>query len=361
MLAHGPLPFCRSKQPSLHCASSLQPPAPHSAQRALPYVLQVTTSSSSPPTRPQTPPSRLTRPRHLDFSTCLIQHPPESAVHLPTHAGPQHCTCSSSPAQLSTARPQPYSEHGFCYYEFSPLPPPSQDKSSFLLPFLPPAGPVPSTPRLRNTCGHSVEPMEIPRIASPSSRRVLDQMSYHDRRLPASRSDSQPSSSSSSHPSRAPMAIPHNRPAEAPPPLPPPRFIEDLANGHDLGWRWGNSFGDGGSGRLAPIKPSSSLNGGYRRSLIDTNRDEEGAEEMDVDGDFDRRGSTVSTIRSPSHPEVFPGSLGYIHSGGKRTPSPSALSNQRLAHFSFLNPVASRSDFLHPHQPALVSRHRATG
>ena len=201
--------------------------------------------------------------------------------------------------------------------------------------------------------------MEIPRIASPSSRRVLDQMSYHDRRLPASRSDSQPSSSS--HTSRAPMAIPHNRPAEAPPPLPPPRFIEDLANGHDLGWRWGNSLGDGGFGRLAPIKPSSSLNGGYRRSLIDTSRDEEGAEEMDVDGDLDRRGSTVSTIRSPSHPEVFSGSLGYIQSGGKRTPSPSALSNQRLAHLPFLNLLASRSEVLHSHQPGLVSGHCATG
>jgi hypothetical protein len=172
--------------------------------------------------------------------------------------------------------------------------------------------------------------MDIPRIASPSSSRVLDQMSYHDRRPPISRNDSQ--TSSSFHTSRAPMTIPHNRPAEAPPPLPPPRFIEDLANGHDLGWRWGNSVGDGGFGKLAPIKQSSSLNGGYRRPPMDTSRDEEAMEGMDVDGDFDRRSSTVSTIRSPSHPEVFPGSLGYIQSGGKRTPSPSAVSNQRLAH-----------------------------
>ena len=166
-------------------------------------------------------------------------------------------------------------------------------------------------------------------------------MSYHDTRSPGSRSDSQ--TSSSSHSSRAPMTIPHNRPAEAPPPLPPPRFIEDLANGHDLGWRWGNAGRDGGFGKLAPIKQSSSLHGGYRRPPVDPSRDEDATEEMDIDGDFHRRGSTVSTIRSPSHSEVFPGSLGYIHSGGKRTPSPSAVSNQRLAHSPFLNPVASRS------------------
>jgi hypothetical protein len=175
--------------------------------------------------------------------------------------------------------------------------------------------------------------MDIPRIASPSSSRVLEQMAYHERRQSASRSDSH---SASSHTTRAPMTIPHNRPAEAPPPLPPPRFIEDLANGHDLGWRWGNSVVDGRFGKLAPIKQSSSLNGGYRRPPMDTSHDEEAMDEMDVDGDFDRRGSTVSTIRSPSHPEVFPGSLGYIQSGGKRTPSPSAASNQRFAHFPVL-------------------------
>lgn len=182
--------------------------------------------------------------------------------------------------------------------------------------------------------------MDMPRIAAPSPGRVLDQSSYHDTRPSASRSPSH--SSASSHSSRAPMTIPHNRPAEAPPPLPPPRFIEDLANGNDLGWRWGNSVGgDGGFGKLAPIKQSSSLHGGYRWPLMNTSQDEAeaaaaaaaAAEEMDVDGEFDRRGSTVSTIRSPSHPEVFPGSLGYIHLGGKRTPSPSAASNQRLVPF----------------------------
>jgi len=183
--------------------------------------------------------------------------------------------------------------------------------------------------------------MEIPRVASPPSSRILDQMSYNDTRAPGSQSNSQ--TSPSFHLSPAPMTIPHSRPAEVPPPLPPPRIIPDLTNGHDPGWSWGNPMGDGRFGKLAPIKQSSSLNGGYRRAPTEASRDEEAMEEMDVDGEFDRRGSNVSTIRSPSHPELFPGSLGYIHSGGKRTPSPSAISNQRLAHSPFLNLVESRS------------------
>lgn len=194
--------------------------------------------------------------------------------------------------------------------------------------------------------------MDIPRIASPSLGRVLDPMSYHDRRPSASRSHSH--SSVSSHSSRAPMTIPHNRPAEAPPPLPPPRFIEDLANGHDLGWRWGNSVDDERFEKLPPINQSSSLHGGYRRQLVNTIQDEEAAEEMDVDGEFDRRGSTVSTIRSPSHPEVFPGSLGYIYSGGKRTPSPSATSNQRLVHSAVLAAGAASYPFILPEDYAAL-------
>src|ERR1700733_10555013 len=177
--------------------------------------------------------------------------------------------------------------------------------------------------------------MEIPRIASPPSSRVLDQMSYNDTRAPGSRSNSQ--TSSSFHLSPAPMTIPNSRPAEAPPPLPPPRFTPGLENGHDLSWAWSNSMREGGIGKLAPIKQSSSLNGGYMRALPERSRDEEAMEEMDVDGEFDRRGSNVSTIRSPSHPELFPGTLGYIQSGGKRTPSPSAISNQRLVLSPFLN------------------------
>lgn len=154
-------------------------------------------------------------------------------------------------------------------------------------------------------------------------------MSGHERRWPSSRSDSQSSLSSSS--SRAPMTIPQSRPAEAPPPLPPPRFNEDLANGHDLGWKWGNPALAGGFEKLAPIKQNSSLFGGYRLPRVDQHGYGEHAEEMDLDSEFDRRGSTVSTIRSPSQPEVMLGGLACIQSSGERTPSPTALSTQRFA------------------------------
>lgn len=73
-------------------------------------------------------------------------------------------------------------------------------------------------------------------------------------------------SSSSSSSARTPMTIPgSNNEALAPPPLPPPRFIEDIAQGHDSGWKWGNSFEHdqfGQSATLPPIKPTSSLLGG---------------------------------------------------------------------------------------------------
>ncbi|KAM5435750.1 hypothetical protein MferCBS31731_006199 [Microsporum ferrugineum] len=90
-------------------------------------------------------------------------------------------------------------------------------------------------------------------------------------------------------PPYGPMAIPRSEETIAPPPLPPPRFIEELANGHDSGWRWGNTFHPGGTGAgaaverdpkdasvgrdaaagtgtmLPPINPGSSLFGGHAR------------------------------------------------------------------------------------------------
>ncbi|KAF1839293.1 hypothetical protein BDW02DRAFT_594036 [Decorospora gaudefroyi] len=61
------------------------------------------------------------------------------------------------------------------------------------------------------------------------------------------------------------MAIPRAH-DDVPPPLPPPRHIEELQNGQDAGWRWGNTnsprdTGFGGN-RLATVRPGSSLYGG---------------------------------------------------------------------------------------------------
>jgi hypothetical protein len=41
----------------------------------------------------------------------------------------------------------------------------------------------------------------------------------------------------------------------APPPLPPPKYIEDLANAYDLGWQWGNRLWEGFDHTLPTLPP----------------------------------------------------------------------------------------------------------
>ncbi|KAI9048701.1 hypothetical protein LZ554_007532 [Drepanopeziza brunnea f. sp. 'monogermtubi'] len=85
-----------------------------------------------------------------------------------------------------------------------------------------------------------------------------------------SRSTSYNSSSAAS-----PREIPIPDAREAPPPpLPPPRYLADVAdyghNGQDIAWKWGNLHDDSGErGRSTPsIAPGSSLNGGHFVSRI---------------------------------------------------------------------------------------------
>jgi hypothetical protein len=127
-----------------------------------------------------------------------------------------------------------------------------------------------------------------------------------DRRPPSSRSTSY-SSFSSSH-SREPMSIPGAPIDEPPPPLPPPRFNEELDRGVDVAWAWQNPNADmyTDKSKLAPIKPGSSLYGGYMHGRGDTRR-MSSHDEMDLDTDWDRRGSSVSTIRSPSQADINAG------------------------------------------------------
>ncbi|OJD21885.1 hypothetical protein ACJ73_06772 [Blastomyces percursus] len=105
-----------------------------------------------------------------------------------------------------------------------------------------------------------------PPMSSTPSILVCDfNHSINDRRRsPASKSTALNLPFRSLSTSPGPMAIPNAKEPVAPPPLPPPRYIEDLAIGHDSGWKWGNSFEEGGFGKptLPPIKPSSSLLGG---------------------------------------------------------------------------------------------------
>ncbi|KAI2381021.1 hypothetical protein LOY97_006798, partial [Ophidiomyces ophidiicola] len=120
---------------------------------------------------------------------------------------------------------------------------------------------APSPPSIR-VC--DVNPYSLPITTSTTTPLAAAAAAALPVRLPSRRSSRQPSDHRSpSSPSSygTPMPIPQSTHAPlAPPPLPPPRYIEDLAHGHDSGWKWGNSFE--GKPTLAPIKASSSLFGG---------------------------------------------------------------------------------------------------
>jgi hypothetical protein len=62
------------------------------------------------------------------------------------------------------------------------------------------------------------------------------------------------------------MAIPNARAASPPPPLPPPRYINELKNGQDPGWQWGNSPNSPEyRANYRSIKSGSSLLGNYTK------------------------------------------------------------------------------------------------
>lgn len=139
-----------------------------------------------------------------------------------------------------------------------------------------------------------------------------------------SRSNSQ-TSDDSVRPREA-MVIPGSLFEDVPPPLPPPRYIDDLAQGVDLAWKWANSDSFDHQRRLAPIKPGSSLHGSYMESRTPLSHPRD-PDDMDLDDDdYPRRSSNVSTVRSPSQAEVRFG--GPVPALIRKPPSPN-LANQR--------------------------------
>lgn len=95
------------------------------------------------------------------------------------------------------------------------------------------------------------------------------------------------------------MTIPNGREDIAPPPLPPPKYIEELTY-DDAGWQSGSTMHAGfGKSTLAPIKLGSSLMGSYGREGW------EGMQDKVERKDFFRRGSFISAvIRLPSEAEI---------------------------------------------------------
>ncbi|RMZ86249.1 hypothetical protein DV737_g114, partial [Chaetothyriales sp. CBS 132003] len=129
------------------------------------------------------------------------------------------------------------------------------------------------------------------------------------------------------------MAIPGIRAEEPPPPLPPPRYNEELDRGVDTAWTWQNREPcGGGHSNLAPIKPNSSMYGGYMQPRGRTQLCAE-PDEMDLDDwDRDRQSSAVLAFRATSQTNMQIGGgngNGSIPGLVRRPPSPTP-SSQRL-------------------------------
>ncbi|OAG38395.1 hypothetical protein AYO21_07378 [Fonsecaea monophora] len=144
---------------------------------------------------------------------------------------------------------------------------------------------------------------------------------------PRSTSRSNSQTSEDSLQPREAMVIPGARFNDVPPPLPPPRYNNELAQGVDVAWKWANGEPFETQRHLAPIKPGSSLYGGYLDSRTNLGRAQD-PDEMDLDDDdFTRRSSNVSTVRSPSHADIR--LAGSVPALIRKPPSPT-LTSQRL-------------------------------
>ena len=131
--------------------------------------------------------------------------------------------------------------------------------------------------------------MDYTRVTSPPSIRIHDHNgNNHGRKRSTSRS-----AGISISRAPAPMAIPNSRPDLPPPPLPPPKFIGDIAAGSDPGWAWGNDpsgvFGRSGG---TPMAGSN-----FPKSW--SNRPEEKRpSERHERPEFTRRESSSATVKS---------------------------------------------------------------
>lgn len=166
-----------------------------------------------------------------------------------------------------------------------------------------------------NTLGRHVEDEKLD---IHGSRAVAIPVSSSDVRVASRRSSSRSSSHSSSNSTlpRRPMSIPTRQVEDAPPPLPPPRFIQDLEDGHDIVQERENTQSK--SGDLPPIREGSSLLGGFSRP---SKLQEYARHNMNFDEDSERRASTTTTV-SPVTTSSCTGTL--IPNVVRRPPSPSA-------------------------------------
>ena len=145
--------------------------------------------------------------------------------------------------------------------------------------------------------------MDQPRRLPKEGRTLAASQPHNlERRRAISRSSCKIPTSSPPSQSSTAMAIPSVRQQEVPPPLPPPRWNGELAQGNDVSWQWGNTEQPEGFHRLPPISSTSSLYGGFS----DPRRGSIGAAsghsvDMELHEDIaDRWDCSMSTGHSPS-------------------------------------------------------------
>ena len=170
--------------------------------------------------------------------------------------------------------------------------------------------------------------MDFTPVTSPPSNRVHDHNANHGRRRSTSRSGAMPSSRAP-----APLAIPKASYDTAPPPLPPPRYIDEITAGHDPGWEWGNDSKEETFGKAREsAMPMSNFPKSWGKNMANRPLDRP---------EFRRRESSTSTVRSPSdtgrgfdfarHQDE-----GYYSLSG---PRPSAMSQQSVyVFFTIVSP-----------------------
>ena len=102
-----------------------------------------------------------------------------------------------------------------------------------------------------------------------------------------------------------PMAVPRTHDS-VPPPLPPPSYIPEIAEGHDPGWQFANDPNRSDFARPVAVKPGSSLLGGA--TISNTNPLSSSSKNFWPEKDYHsegssprsivdaRRGSSISTI-----------------------------------------------------------------
>ena len=129
--------------------------------------------------------------------------------------------------------------------------------------------------------------MDFTPVTSPPSTLVYDHNANHGRRRSTSRSAAMPFPRAP-----VPLAIPNARYDPVPPPLPPPRYIDDITAGSDPGWAWGNDPKGGNFGKARDSAvPMSNFPKSWGKSIVDRPLDPP---------EFRRRESSTSTVRSPA-------------------------------------------------------------